>query len=59
MSRREVKVDRGDGLRQGFPTIHFAHLDLARCHQCPEEHRHGLGLDAAAELLVQALDGVI
>jgi hypothetical protein len=56
---------RFEGQRQGFPAVDFAHLDLPRGPQRPEQHRHGLGagqhglrLDAAAKLLVQTFDGV-
>ena len=61
----EVKGHRLEGLRQGLPPVDLAHLDLAGGQQRPEQHgyglcagQHGLGLDASAELLVQALDGV-
>ncbi|MCY4334624.1 MAG: hypothetical protein OXC60_08120, partial [Litoreibacter sp.] len=33
----EVK-DFVERLIEGFPAIDLAHLDLARCHQCPEQH---------------------
>ena len=59
----EVKWHGFDGLREGFPAVDLSHLDLAGGEQRPEQHRHGigagqhgLGLDAAAELLVQALN---
>lgn len=61
----EVKRHRFDGLRESFPAIDLAHLDLAGSQQRPEQHRHGfgagqhgLGLDAAAEFLVETFDGV-
>jgi len=50
---------------EGLPSIDFAHVDLSRCQQRPEQHgrgvggwQHGLGFDASFELLVQAFDGV-
>ena len=46
-----------DGLRQGLPAVDLAHGDLARGEQGPEQH--GPGLDAAAEFLVQPLDGAL
>jgi hypothetical protein len=52
-------------LVDGFPSIHFAHLNFPRSKQRPEHHghgfrawQHGLRLDTTAELPVEALDGV-
>ena len=61
----EVKRHGFKGLREGFPAIDLAHLDLAGGEQRPEQHghglcagQHGLGLDPAPELPVQPFDGV-
>jgi hypothetical protein len=50
---------------QGWPTVYFAHRNLAAGEQGPEQHASGLGagqqalrLDPPLELLVQAFDGV-
>ncbi len=60
-----VKGEGLDGLREGLPAVDLAHADLPGGEQGPEQHGHGLGagqdglrLDASAELLVEALDGV-
>src|SRR5271165_624566 len=52
-------------LCEALPSIDFAHGDLSRSKQGPEQHRrrlgrgqHGLRLDTALELLVQPLDRV-
>lgn len=72
LQRREVIWSCGevnwliDGLgSERLPAINFAHVDLARGKQRPEQHRCGVGrwqhslrLDPALELLVQPLDGV-
>src|SRR3954467_11717685 len=56
-------IGRPSGERR--PAINFAHRDLTRCEQRPEQHRgglgrgqHRLGLDPALEFLVKPLDGV-
>ena len=66
--RRSGGLDKGcvgDGLSERFPAIDLSHDDLPRGHQSPKQHRHGLGawqhglgLDAAAEFLVQAFDRI-
>lgn len=39
-SGREAKGHRFDGLREGFPSVNLAHLDLAGCDQRAERHGH-------------------
>jgi hypothetical protein len=51
--------------RERLPAVDFAHGDLTRRHERPEQHgrgigrgQHGLGLDPPLELLMQALDRI-
>jgi hypothetical protein len=55
----------GGLLSEVLPSVDLAHGDLGGSEQRPEQHgggfgagQHGLGLDPALELLVQALDRV-
>ncbi len=64
-SGSQVKWLVGEFLVQGLPPVDFAHCDLTRGEQCPEQHGGGLGrrqhrlrLDAALELLMEAFDHV-
>ena len=50
---------------EALPTVHFAHRNLARSQQSPEQHRgsfrgrqHGLRLDPSLELFMQSLDRI-
>ena len=61
------KVNRliGEFLGQDLPAVDFAHGDLTRGEQCPEQHRcglggrqHRLGLDPALELFMEPFDRV-
>ena len=63
VSSSEVNDLIGRLLGEALPTVHFAHCDLARSQQSPEQHRgsfrgrqHGLRLDPSLELFMQSLD---
>jgi hypothetical protein len=52
-------------LGEVLPTVRFAHWDLARGQQSPEQYRgsfrgrqHGLRLDPSLELFMQSLDRI-
>jgi hypothetical protein len=60
-----VKGGRLERVSEGLPAVDLAHDDLPRRQERPEQHGHrlgdrqdGLGLDTAAELLVEPFDGV-
>jgi len=61
------KVNRriGEFLGHGLLAVDFAHGDLTRGEQCPEQHccglgrrQHGLGFDPALELFMEPFDRV-
>lgn len=61
-SSGEVKGHGRDRFEKGLPSLDVAHGDLAGGEQSPQDHghgvgagQHGLGLDPAAERLVQTL----
>ena len=64
-SGSEVNRLVSEFLGEGLPPVDFAHGDLTRGEQCPEQHRcglgrrqHGLGFDPALELFMEPFDRV-
>src|SRR6516162_310029 len=65
-SGSEVNRLVSEFLGEGLPPVDFAHGDLTRGEQCPEQHRcglgrrqHGLGFDPALELFMEPLMALV
>ena len=64
-SGSEVNRLVSEFLGEGLPPVDFAHGDVTRGEQCPEQHgcglgrrQHGLGFNPALELFMEPFDGV-